>query len=366
MEIDRSNYEIWLIDYLDGKLSDPEITALNHFLSANPGIKEEFDELSLFKLSDKGKIFKHKNSLKKNPSQIPESQFEDLCSAYLENDLSGEQQAELKEIIDNDSVRKRSFDLFLKMKLSPPDTRFRYKRHLLRRTLAVSLRRISIIGLSAAAIAAIVLYIDIRYRVDLPLESVKTLPTALLNIQVQKQDTKNLLQPPKIGNASLHNNRKRPLLPASSDNRNSSVNDTGRDLPVHMDTVMASPERDNNIVKKAAVALNIDLRPESINTNLMAQNRRLPVSDSDDERSNISKFIARTFREKILREHTPKDSPLEGYELAEAGVAGLNRLFGWEMALDERKDENGKLKSVYFSSRMIKFNAPIKNSNPLQ
>ena len=40
----------------------------------------------------------------------------------------------------------------------------------------------------------------------------------------------------------------------------------------------------------------------------------------------------------------------------------LYKLLGWEMALDERKDLNGQLKSVYFSSKILKFNAPVKNS----
>ncbi|MGC1391224.1 MAG: hypothetical protein WA816_09315, partial [Bacteroidales bacterium] len=78
------------------------------------------------------------------------------------------------------------------------------------------------------------------------------------------------------------------------------------------------------------------------------------------------KFIARTFREKILKEKTAKDSPLKIYEIAEAGVAGLDKLLGWQMALDEKKDSNGELRSVYFSSKILKFNAPIKKSEPFQ
>jgi hypothetical protein len=36
------------------------------------------------------------------------------------------------------------------------------------------------------------------------------------------------------------------------------------------------------------------------------------------------------------------------------------------MALDEKKDEKGELKSLYFSSKILKFNAPIKKSEPVQ
>ena len=47
-----------------------------------------------------------------------------------------------------------------------------------------------------------------------------------------------------------------------------------------------------------------------------------------------------------------------------AGVTGLNKLFGWQMALDKKNDENGQPKSVYFSSKILKFNAPVKKREP--
>jgi hypothetical protein len=82
----------------------------------------------------------------------------------------------------------------------------------------------------------------------------------------------------------------------------------------------------------------------------------------EEERTKIGRFIAKTIREKFLREKTPADNPLKGYEIAKVGVAGLNKLMGWEMALDERKDPEGNLKSVYFSSKLLKFNAPVKKT----
>jgi hypothetical protein len=117
---------------------------------------------------------------------------------------------------------------------------------------------------------------------------------------------------------------------------------------------------------RISVSFNAELIEEHLPNNLVALNQTIAAPLFDDGRSKISRFIAKTFREKILKEKTAKDSPLKGYELAEAGVSGLNKLLGWEMALDEKKDENGELRSVYFSSRMLKFNAPVKKSEPLQ
>ena len=110
----------------------------------------------------------------------------------------------------------------------------------------------------------------------------------------------------------------------------------------------------------------ISFEGETIPNTLIALNTTAGVPEYYDDRSKLRKLIAKTFREKIMKEKSPKDSPLRIYEIAEAGVTELNKLLGWEMALDERKDDSGELKSVYFSSKIIKFNAPVKKSEPVQ
>jgi hypothetical protein len=119
------------------------------------------------------------------------------------------------------------------------------------------------------------------------------------------------------------------------------------------------------LLNKISVSSDIDLKVEAIPNTLIALNSPVTIPAYDDGRSRLSKFIAKTFREKILKEKNAKDSPLKVYEIAEAGVSGLDKLLGWEMALDEKKDGNGELKSVYFSSKLLKFNAPVKKSESL-
>ena len=102
MEIDRSNYEIWFIDWMDGNLNPHQEKILRQFLIENPDLREEFTDLSPECTIPSKVIFKHKEQLKKSPADITKSQFEYLCVAYLENDLSPEQQNELTEIIKLD------------------------------------------------------------------------------------------------------------------------------------------------------------------------------------------------------------------------------------------------------------------------
>ena len=103
MQIDRSNYEIWFIDWLDGNLNRMQVDQLKLFLSENPDLREEFNDLTPVNIVPYDISFPYKNQLKKSASDIPISQFEYLCVAFLENDLSVSQQTELKEIIDTSS-----------------------------------------------------------------------------------------------------------------------------------------------------------------------------------------------------------------------------------------------------------------------
>ena len=145
----------------------------------------------------------------------------------------------------------------------------------------------------------------------------------------------------------------------------SSISEPNQNLLVQNDSLLASTDLPRILINKISVSPDIDLNLETIPNTLIALNYIVPVPEYDDGRSRLSKFIAKTFREKILKEKTAKDSPLKVYEIAEAGVSGLDKLLGWEMALDEKKDGNGELESVYFSSKLLKFNAPVKKSESL-
>lgn len=45
MNISRSNYEIYMIDFLDGKLNQPETDLFMQFLEANPDLQDELIDI---------------------------------------------------------------------------------------------------------------------------------------------------------------------------------------------------------------------------------------------------------------------------------------------------------------------------------
>jgi hypothetical protein len=368
MQIDRSNYEIWLIDWLDGNLSKLQVEQLQAFLKENPEIKEDFDDMDRVRDSMhcvSNETFPYKDHIKKKASEISESQFDYLCVAFLENDLTADQQTGLKESMEEDREKEKSFELIQKMKISPADSRYKHKNKLIRRSVFQNVIRLSFIGLSAAAI---IIYAIITIHFVPRSLLVKTNNTAQSTAvdSIQKPSYEIISGKSTTEKKNIPSKKQTKNLFSVSQKKSSVIAESEKNLALQNDSTVRSDYNPLPVPDKIPVSAKIDFKNGTINNNLIALKVSINIPVYDDGRSKLSKFIAKTFREKILKEKTTKDNPLKAYEIAEAGVAGLNKLLGWEMALSEKNDENGKLKSIYFSSRLLKFNAPVKKSEPLQ
>ncbi|WP_010662263.1 hypothetical protein [Marinilabilia salmonicolor] len=112
MKISRENYEIWFIDYLDGKLDSKARTALDDFLQANPDLEKELKGFEEVKLSSAVPQYSSTASLYKNESDLMAVSRPDyLLIKQMEQGLSGEEESELSEEIRCDgSLIKRGLE----------------------------------------------------------------------------------------------------------------------------------------------------------------------------------------------------------------------------------------------------------------
>jgi hypothetical protein len=362
MHIDRSNYELWFTDWLDGNLNSLQVEQLNLFLDLNPDLSEEFKDLVHVNLVPSGIIFPHKEQLKKSTSDISGSQFEYLCAAYLENDLSGSQKKELEEITDAYPDKKKTFDLIQKTILAPVSIGYKHKRLLRKLTTTQKVIRLSLIGISAAAAISGIIIIYSVITGTASLKQINTAHNIMPDSTFQRPSEvmavvskAHILPPaPQGGYRKMVTISKSPLGDLG-------VNLSGRSFKTTSsnDSLLRIINKQERVIK-VPVNPDVDLGKGIVTNTLIASSLRINIPDAEDERSKVGKFISRTLREKILKEKTPHDTPLKGFEVAEAGVAGLNKLFGWQMALDMKNDDNGQPKSVSFSSQILKFSAPVK------
>lgn len=353
MKITRENYEIWFVDWLDSRLSGEEIEELNFFLDNNPDLRDEFTDMSAIKLKPAARSFAGKDRLVRNIAGIPGKQFEILCAARLENDLDSQQLDELNELISSDPEKAVTLQIYSKMKLSPPEIFYKKKERLLRATPAGKVMRIAWIGLSAAAIVAILFMTRVFREQN---DGVKPELANNTRVQLPSTDNQESSQLPKESTPVI-------AEPASTGKRvvgytkNDSFEKDRKELPEREEVF--APEK-IALSDRPQLSGKKDYLMPFTASSIPPENTGI---DTDEGRSKVGRFLARHFRSDILEEGSPSDAPLKGYEIAEAGIGGLNKLLGWDMALTKRTDENGEVKSLNFNSRMLKFNTPVKNNS---
>jgi hypothetical protein len=359
MKPDRTNYEIWLIDYLEGNLDDKQVELLMLFLEENSDIKEEFYELAQYNVKPGINSYPDKDNLKKFSSDLNQLQFEYLCIASSENDLSEEQIAELEEIVAQNPENKKTYDLLHKTKLFAPDFEYKRKNSLKKLTTTQKVIRFSLIGLSAAAAITFIVLIlkpavinDINRIAsvasnpgkDTTIIITNSYPVAEINSKEENrinvlQVSKNIIQRELKSVPVETTFQQQELLPSDSSVTIPNVQQIGI-APIEF-------RQDVILIEKPVSSTLVAMR--TIN--------QIPVLNDEP---GFNEFIARLFREKIFKSEIPAKGPLKAYEIADAGITGLNKLLGWQITLKKNMDEKGELKSLYFSSKILKFNSPVK------
>jgi len=152
--IGMDNYEIWFIDFLDGKLSSGQEAELYTFLSLHPDLKAELDDLSV----DVPLLFETLHvpdlPLKKEikpVGNITEANYEQIFIASREGDLSSSEKLGLEEFLTINPFLVFEKSYYEKLTVSHRGERFLQKNRLKRSPLVVPLFRY------AAAASVIVL-----------------------------------------------------------------------------------------------------------------------------------------------------------------------------------------------------------------
>ena len=118
--INRNNYEIYFLDYLEGNLNPELKQEMELFLLANPDLKEELDGLEDAVLPDDKIVFQAKQSLKnltllKRPERF-ESDDEFLI-AKIEGDLSSDEEMVFNSYIKGNQLLEKEYSLYLLTRL---------------------------------------------------------------------------------------------------------------------------------------------------------------------------------------------------------------------------------------------------------
>ncbi|MBA7530332.1 hypothetical protein ES705_22535 [subsurface metagenome] len=375
MDINRQNFETYFIDYLDGRLDPGQVAELLSFLEENPDLERELKEFENIQIKPGEILFPGKESLKKTISDIPvinESNFEEYCIAKIEGDLRAKDEVILEQYLADFPRKRKDFELFSKTKLQPDPIFFKDKALLKKPYADLRIGRRTMWAYVSAA-ASIVIFLILFIGTDWKLFQKKN-QLALSETGSSNQKTelaqKNIVPPEneKItepGTEELVSSKEKPVISMESGEKKLFPNAVSDYRQVEKIITETSPRRDMIIEKNLE-----KLEPKGIfqvkQPVLLADLRfSREIKGKQPDKSGfltIRQLAIREFKSEILLEEEDKINPdkFSVWDMADAGVKGVNKLVGWNMKLNKIYDEKDNITALAFNSGILAFNTSLK------
>jgi len=381
MDINRENYEMYFLDYHEGRLEPWQVAGLLLFLEANPELKEEFEDFeNILVTPDMSISFTGKPSLKKNNvldfGPINASNCETYFIADSEKQLTPEEQRWLAGFLKHNPGLTSGYELYLNTRLQPDmQIQFPGKARLKRSIL--NTRRFYYYTLSAAA-------------------SIVLLFAVYMNIQTKHAPILSAQQKPSVIPATRNTNESQILrqeisAPAiASDNKTASYPVLSNQLPdlalavnvqypgerksvtkieARLDTRITS----RDIVEPEYIFIRQSRNNPEIYANLYDQVNLAERMQHEQVLSPVTsspKSMLRSGLNKLGSIFTGKEAPsnhntFNFWTLADLGISGYNLLTDRDMKLLTQSNDSGKVVSYALKGEEFEFTrAKNKQRNP--
>ena len=348
MEINRHNYEAYLLDLLEGSLSVDEQQLLRNFLLLNPDCGGELTEIEQWILESEEISFQNSQLLKKElptPATILTDHNFDLFSiARMEGDLSVEQKAAHQAVVEADDQNAQLWDVWQRTRMVPEPIQFQGKDRLLRKK-SFKNRVVWISVISTAAAVALLLFL-FRTGTDLPELELYTqnpqeiVPELAIDVPVQEeiqadppvQKSKDpvLFSVRKVNDRPLELDSKEEVVPHDdlkprqiifATNQFNSVSVAGQAVPDQIEPLIVPP---------------------------------VPVHLSSLTVAQISELDLQA----ILEDYT-EEKDISLWKIANAGIKGINKVAGSDISLLAARDEEGEVSGFRLKSKRFSLTRPL-------
>lgn len=287
--------------------------------------------------------YPRKEMLYRSYNTIPPDQFEQLCIAEMEGDLSLSQLAEIETAVETNESLRRIRTLIQRTKLTTPTIRFTRKRVLKKTGVGQRIFTAGVYTAAAASVAALVITI---LMTSPPAATVVSEESGNVNqympltIPISPATTLTAAIPDVISTAP-------PRAEMSAEELATKLPEISEETVAEITkTLLTSEEKAVPAILTLAEPLQMQM--------VYISYRDIDLADYGTATLRDNILIA--FRQKVLGRDFPSAGPVKGYELAEVGVAGLNQLLGWEMSVNIESTGKGDINSLAFNSKLINFN----------
>ena len=349
MKFNKGNYELYVIDYLERKLSEEDYILFIKFLKDHPEINEEIENFQALQLQSGDEHFPDKHILKKN---VRTSQYQDdfnnYCTAYLEGDLGSAEKTNFENWISNHPEKANELELFRKVYLrADMNIIFSPKSGLKKRYIVQNqIRLISILTTAAAVIIFLIIFFRPADNTDRNIISEDN-NTNLEVISEKEVLTEEILQI-NIENEQFQNHQSAEKLLTKEE-----LNNTGMEHGAWgMEKILIEPV--SSIL--AQLENHQSVRYDKLKQQDQGEERNF--DDYKTLREFVNENILSGFFSLDGRDEPEKTTV---WTLASNGLDGLNNITDGGYAIDRETNENGALKRVSLETPLLGISFPVKN-----
>lgn len=341
MKIDRTNYELFFIDYFDGNLSDADITLLYEFLEQNADLKIDFSKYEEINISDNSVVsFNVKNELKhidKN-SKFSADIFDAFAVGFIENELTENQRNEFITEVEKNENFKSELNFYKSTKIEADNSIvFENKKSLKHTTLNIYNKPIQYSIAVAASLLLFYSLFQINYKNEkiqayVPREKSEIF-VAENNIENEIKSNEKIIEKSDIQTVVLNKSIKNKIIKT----------DFVKEPISQIQTNDIISENIEPIFEKIEVAENSKIEiQENIESVL---DNKSEIKKRETKGITLKQFAVNFIKTKILKIDDDKSENISLWNLAEVGVNQINKVSNSEVQLNKEINEKGKVKS---------------------
>lgn len=374
--ITRENYEIFLIDLLEGNLPEGLEKELQDFLVENPDLVPD-DDLPGLSLYLKDEVFPSKDDIKKGAtgSVITGGNFEQFCIAWKEGDLNEEMDEMFRIFLSRNRGLELTASVYDRLTLQSDKSVVYPDKQKLRRkpvkVLPVNFKRSVVYrALSVAASVAVLLSASMFLMNELKDEPAGFTAEQTTTGNPDPAEPANPVtgtagDRSDIINLGSGNTEPEPepvpvpvkpvssKLPGSYEGSAGSMNPGLKEEVLREPVLLPAAENTGN----AWVMVRSETEPSGTSgQELLAMSQLMRPYEPEDRKIDPEGLLAGviTFVSRNLENETDRDR-LSIWDLADAGFKSINFVAGTQFGLTREFDENGELVSTEFSSPVFGF-----------
>lgn len=353
VHLDDTNYEAFLMDYLDGSLDEKEVQELHRFLEDHPELDPEIlksDEV--LRLDPPNVTFDGKAAFKRIAPGTPVDRYNQdaYCIAYLEGDLDDFSRRQFEQEIGGNASLQYSFHLYRSSVIKPDDEIVFPAKEQLKRSKIISIRKsLFIPAMAAAAIILIAIGVQWFRGAVTATEELTYSPKMELSLRPMKLDYNTA---PVSHSPEQENHQEKDKIVQNNRPNIDKEGDANPD-PVHS---YKAPAMQPRFHVRNVGRLEPSLKPVPINYNDMVYAAELNI-----ERKALPGRIIDLFKTEVLKMEQP-NAMITGWDVAYLGIHTFNRIAGTRLEVTRHYDGENNTKSLAIEPQLFRQEEEKKNN----